>query len=47
MSLRPLKARVLVDRRYILAAMGLLSEYEPQAALRIMKKELIPDGYSE
>lgn len=48
MSLRPIKARVLVDRRYILAAMGLLSEYEPQTALRIMKKELKPeDGYSE
>ena len=48
MSLRPIKARVLVDRRYILAAMGLLSEYEPQIALRIMKKELKPeDGYSE
>lgn len=48
MSLRPMKARVLVDRRYILAAMGLLSEYEPQTALRIMKKELKPeDGYSE
>ena len=48
MSLRPIKARVLVDRRYILAAMGLLSEYESQTALRIMKKELKPeDGYSE
>lgn len=48
MSLRPVKARVLVDRRYILAAMGLLSEYEPKTALRIMKKELKPeDGYSE
>ena len=48
MSLRPVKARVMVDRRYILAAMGLLSEYEPQTALRIMKKELKPeDGYSE
>lgn len=48
MSLRPIKARVMVDRRYILAAMGLLSEYEPQTALRIMKKELKPeDGYSE
>ena len=47
MSLRPVKARVLVDRRYILAAMGLLAEYEPQTALRIMKKELIEDGYPE
>ncbi len=47
MSLRPMKAQVLVDRSYILAAMGLLAEYEPQVALHIMKKELIPDGYSE
>ena len=46
-SLRPLKADVRVDRRYILAAMGLLSEYEPQVALSIMKKELVYDGYSE
>ena len=47
MSLRPIKAQVLVDRSYILAAMGLLAEYEPQVALHIMKKELIPDGYQE
>ena len=39
-SLRPMKADVLVDKTYILAAMGLLSSYYPQAALRIMKKEL-------
>ena len=47
MSLRPLKADIRVDRKYILAAMGLLSEYHPQTALRIMKKELEHDGYSE
>ena len=47
MSLRPLKAEIRVDRKYILAAMGLLSEYYPQTALRIMKKELEHDGYSE
>ncbi len=47
MSLRPFKADVRVDRKYILAAMGLLSEYYPQTALRIMKKELEHDGYSE
>lgn len=46
-SLRPLKATIRVDRRYILAAMGLLSEHHPQIALRIMKKELENDGYSE
>ena len=47
MSLRPLKADFHVDRKYILAAMGLLSEYYPQTALRIMKKELEHDGHSE
>ena len=47
MSLRPVKADIRVDRKYILAAMGLLSEYYPQIALRIMKKELEHDGYSE
>lgn len=39
-SLRPKEAEILVDRKYILAAMGLLSTYYPEAALRIMKKEL-------
>lgn len=47
MSLRPTQATIRVDRSYILAAMGLLSEYYPQIALRIMKKELENDGYSE
>ena len=46
-SLRPLKADVWVDRKYILAAMGLLSAHYPQTALRIMKKELEYHGYSE
>ena len=46
-SLRPKQADVWVDRTYILAAMGLLSSYYPQAALRIMKKELEYHGYSE
>ena len=46
-SLRPKAADVWVDRKYILAAMGLLSKYYPQAALRIMKKELEHYGYSE
>lgn len=41
MSLRPKKANVLTDRKYILAAMGLLSTEYPEIALRIMKKELI------
>ncbi len=40
-SLRPREAEILVDRKYILAAMGLLSSYYPETALRIMKKELL------
>jgi len=47
MSLRPREADIWVDRTYILAAMGLLSAYHPQTALRIMKKELERNGYSE
>ena len=46
-SLRPRDAGVWVDRTYILAAMGLLSSYYPQTALRIMKKELEYYGHSE
>ena len=47
MSLKPKKADILVDRKYILAAMGLLSTNYPETALRIMKKELIKDGNNE
>lgn len=43
-SLKPKDAQVLVDRKYILAAMGLLSTVYPETALRIMKRELIEDG---
>lgn len=43
-SLRPLDANVLVDRNYILAAMGLLGKAYPNVALHIMKKELSFDG---
>ena len=46
-SLRPRQANVWVDRTYIMAAMGLLSVHYPQAALRIMKKELEFNGNSE
>ena len=46
-SLRPRAADIWVDRTYILAAMGLLSSYYPQTALRIMKKEFEHHGYSE
>ena len=47
MSLRPKDAAVWVDRTYILAAMGLIATRYPQAALRIMKKELEYYGHSE
>ena len=43
-SLRPKEAQVFVDRKYILSAMGLLSQLYPKAAIRIMKKELKYDG---
>ncbi len=46
-SLRPKGADVLIDRRYILAAMGLVGTYYPETALKIMKKELEYHGYSE
>lgn len=39
-SLRPIKADISVDRNYIIASMGLLSQHYPDTALRIMKKEL-------
>jgi len=46
-SLRPMRAEIRVDRTYIIAAMGLLSSHYPQAALRILKKELENNGYPE
>ena len=46
-SLRPKSADVWIDKKYILAAMGLLSAYHPKTALRIMKKELEYYGYSK
>jgi len=39
-SLRPKKAKVLVDKRYILASMGLLCGYSRSAAIEIMKYAL-------
>jgi uncharacterized protein (TIGR01319 family) len=39
-SLRPRGSRIFIDRSYILAAMGLLAEEYPQAALSIMHKEI-------
>ena len=46
-SLRPTEADIYVDRKYILAAMGLLSRQYPDTALRIMKKELEQNGNPE
>lgn len=42
-SLKPKSADIYVDRKYILAAMGLLSTEYPDTALRIMKKELVKE----
>ena len=39
--LLPATARLFLDRRYILAAMGLLAEERPLEALRILKAELV------
>lgn len=43
-SLKPVSAKIWVDRSYILAAMGLLGEHYPKVALQLMKKELSYDG---
>jgi uncharacterized protein (TIGR01319 family) len=43
-SLRPRGEGIFVDRSYILAAMGLLAEEYPQAALSIMYKEIQKHG---
>ena len=47
MSLRPKTAEIRVDRKYILAAMGLLSAHHPKIALQIMKEELEKDGFEK
>lgn len=39
-SLRPLKARVWRDSKYLMSTMGVLAEKEADIALRIMKREL-------
>jgi uncharacterized protein (TIGR01319 family) len=47
-SLRPSeRAAVFIDESYILAAMGLLAETQPGAALSIMKKEIKNHGTCE
>ena len=40
-SLRPVNAAVRIDRRYILASMGLLSLHYPNVALKLLKQEVI------
>ena len=39
-SLRPKKADLLIDKHYILAAMGLLSGYDPKAAIKITNENI-------
>jgi uncharacterized protein (TIGR01319 family) len=41
LSLRPKRPRLVVDRPYILYAVGLLAQVAPGAALRIMKQHLV------
>lgn len=41
-SLRPMNPEMRVDRKYIMAAVGLLAEKAPAVALRVLKKELPP-----
>jgi uncharacterized protein (TIGR01319 family) len=40
--LKPKKANFYIDEKYILYAIGLLAQFEPKKALRIMKKYLKP-----
>lgn len=40
-SLRPIEFSILIDRKYILSAMGVLAQSNPDLALKIMKKELV------
>lgn len=40
-SLRPRNAEILLDKSYVLSAMGLLSTKFPEIALEIMKKEIM------
>ena len=39
--LKPIKPEILIDRTYILSAMGLLAEKYPDKAIRIMKKYVV------
>lgn len=46
-SLKPVKAEIFVDKKYILSAMGLLAQHAPDVAFEIMKKELVTYGIAE
>uniref|UniRef100_UPI003159029C glutamate mutase L n=1 Tax=Caloramator sp. Dgby_cultured_2 TaxID=3029174 RepID=UPI003159029C len=39
--LKPMNPEILVDKEYILSAMGLLAEKYPDKAIRIMKKYIV------
>ena len=41
LELRPRSPRYILDKDYILSAMGLLAEIDPLLALKIMKKHII------
>jgi len=40
-ELRPTDPTFMVDQKYIMAAMGLLSKKDPELALKIMKKYIV------
>ena len=40
-SLKPKNPKFLLDKEYILSAMGLLATEDPDMAIRIMKKHLV------
>ncbi|MEF9984429.1 MAG: methylaspartate mutase accessory protein GlmL [Oscillospiraceae bacterium] len=40
-ALMPRKPKYILDKKYILSAMGLLSQVDPEMALHIMKKEMV------
>ena len=42
-SLKPVKPEYLIDKTYILSAMGLLAEEDKDLAVRIMKKYIMKD----
>ena len=41
MELRPQHATYMLDKDYIMASMGLLSDIDPMLALKIMKKHVV------